>query len=186
MNGSMLKGVLIGGVAAVAVGAGGMTGYQALVAPKYAEVIAVKEIMETVKTPREECQDVQVQEKAPVKDEHRIAGKVIGAAAGVALGSMVGGGSGRTVAMVAGGAAGGYAGNKVQKNMQDKDVVTKTERQCKTVYDTAQKHAGYDVSYRLDGKEDHLRLAYDPGKRIPVQDGKLVLEPPPAKSAPAK
>jgi uncharacterized protein YcfJ len=45
---------------------------------------------------------------------------------------------------------------------------------------------GYDVSYRLDGKEDHLRLAYDPGKRIPVQDGKLVLEPPAAKPAPAK
>lgn len=82
--------------------------------------MAVKDVTETIKTPREECQDVQVQTKAPVKDEHRIAGKLGGAVVGGALGSMVGSGRGKTVATVAGAVGGGYAGNKIQKNMQDK------------------------------------------------------------------
>ena len=36
----------------------------------------------------------------------------------------------------------------------------------------------FDVRYRLGDKEDVIRLPYDPGQRIPVEDGKLVLEPP--------
>ena len=90
-------------------------------------------------------------------------------------------GRGKTVATVAGAAAGGYAGNRVQKNMQDKDVETTTERRCKTVYDTSVKHHGYDVTYRLNGKEDVVRMNHNPGTQIPVKDGKLVLEPPAAK-----
>ena len=181
MDNSMIKGMLIGGVAMVAVGAAGVTGYQQLSQPKFAEVLAVKDVTETIKTPRQECHDVVVQHQAPIKDENRIAGKVIGGVAGAALGSMIGSGRGNTVAMVAGAAGGAYAGNEVQKNQQQKDVVTTTESRCKTVYDSSKKHLGYDVSYRLDGKDDVVRLAYDPGKQIPVKDGKLVLEPPPAK-----
>ena len=40
---------------------------------------------------------------------------------------------------------------------------------------------GYDVSYRLAGKEDVVRLSYDPGATIPVKDGQLQLAPPAAK-----
>jgi uncharacterized protein YcfJ len=178
MDKSMLKGMLIGGVAMVTVGAAGVTGYQELSKPKFAEVLAVKDVTETVKTPRQECHDVQVRHQAPVKDENRIAGKVIGGVAGAALGSMIGSGRGNTVAMVAGAAGGAYAGNAVQKNQQQKDTVTSTESRCKTVYDHSEKHLGYDVSYRLDGKDDVVRLAYDPGQRIPVKDGKLVLDAP--------
>ena len=65
-----------------------------------------------------------------------------------------------------------------QKNMQDKDVETTTERRCKTVYDTSVKHHGYDVTYRLNGKEDVVRMNHNPGTQIPVKDGKLVLDPP--------
>ena len=36
----------------------------------------------------------------------------------------------------------------------------------------------FDVRYRLGAREDVIRLPYDPGQRIPVEDGKLVLEPP--------
>ena len=177
MDRSMIKGVVIGGVAAVAVAASGITGYKVLSKPSFAEVLAVKDVTETIKTPRQECHDVQVQHQAPVKDENRIAGKVVGGVAGAALGSMIGSGRGSTVAMVAGAAGGAYAGNKVQKNMQEKDTVTSTEARCKTVYDSSEKHLGYDVTYRLEGKQDVVRLAYDPGKQIPVKDGKLVLEP---------
>lgn len=176
----MIKGIVIGGVVVTALAAGGMTGYKAMNKPTHADVIAVKEIKETVKTPREECHDVQVQHKAPVKDEHRLAGTAIGAVAGGLLGSTIGGGSGKTVATVAGAAAGGYAGNRVQKNMQDKDVETKTERQCKTVYDTSQRTVGYDVTYRLEGKEASIRMDHNPGEKIPLKDGQLVLSRPAA------
>ena len=178
MNTAVVKGILIGGLVTVGITAGGMVGYQAYTQPKYAEVLAVKPVTETVKQAREECRDVAVQRKAPVKDENRIAGTVIGGVIGGALGSTIGGGRGQTVATVAGAAAGGYAGNQVQKNMQDKDVETVTERQCKTVYDDIERPLGFDVTYRLNDKQDTIRLDHDPGTRIPVENGKLVTSRP--------
>ena len=62
--------------------------------------------------------------------------------------------------------------------MQEKDVVTTTETRCKTVHETSEKFLGYDVTYRLEGKEGKVRMAADPGKQIPVKDGQLVLAPP--------
>lgn len=176
----MLKGIVIGGIVVVAASAAGVGGYKAMTKPNYAEVLAVKDVTETINTPRQECEDVQVQKKAPVKDEHRIAGKLAGAVVGGALGSMVGSGRGKTVATVAGAVGGGYAGNKIQKNMQDKDVTTTTEQRCKTVYDTSKRTVGYDVSYRLEGKQAVVRMSYNPGPRIPVKDGHLVLTSPEA------
>jgi uncharacterized protein YcfJ len=175
MDASMVKGIVIGGIAVVAVTAGAVTGYRAMTRPTFAEVVAVKEATETIVTPREQCEDVQVQKQAPVQDKNRVAGTVIGGVAGGLLGSTVGGGTGKTLATVAGAAAGAYGGNQVQKNMQQKDVVTTTERRCKTVNETSQKLLGYDVTYRLDGKESTVRMASRPGNRIPVKDGQLVL-----------
>lgn len=178
MDTSMIKGLVIGAVSVVALSASGIVGYKTLMRPSYAEVLSVKDIKERVRTPREECQDVPVQKRAAVEDKNRIAGTIIGGVLGGLVGNQIGRGTGNTVATVAGAAAGGYAGNTVQKNMQDKDTVATVEHRCKTVYDTAEKIVGYDVSYRLDGKDGHVQLAYDPGKRIPVKDGKLVIEPP--------
>ena len=56
--------------------------------------------------------------------------------------------------------------------------ISSDRRPCKTVYDTAVKRLGYDVTYRLDGRQDVVRMDFDPGERIPVKDGKLVLDPP--------
>ena len=170
----MMKGVAVGGVAMVLLGAGAVTGYKTVTAPKFADVVAVKEVMETVVTPKEQCEDVQVQHQAPVKDGNRIAGTVAGGLAGGLLGSAVGGGKGKTLATVAGAAAGGYAGNQVQKNMQQNDVVTTTERRCKTVSEKSQKVAGYSVTYRLDGKEGVVRTTFKPGATLPVKDGLVV------------
>jgi uncharacterized protein YcfJ len=178
MDTSMMKGIAIGGIAMVVIGAGAVTGLRTFAKPTVAEVIAVKDVSETIVTPREQCEDVAVQHKAPVKDEHRIAGTAVGAVAGGLLGSTLGGGKGKTVATVAGAAAGGYAGNRVQKNMQDKDVVTTTERRCHTVQEKSQKHVGYDVSYRLDGKDGTVRMSFKPGATLPVKDGKVVTTPP--------
>ena len=37
--------------------------------------------------------------------------------------------------------------------------------------------AGYDVTYELDGTQKVVRMDFDPGRRIPVEDGELVLTP---------
>jgi uncharacterized protein YcfJ len=168
----------VGGIAMVVLGAGDVGGYKAMSKPQFADVVAVKDVFETVATPREKCEDVQVQHQAPVKDEHRIAGTVIGGVAGGLLGHAIGGGTGKTLATVAGAAAGGYAGNQVQKNMQQKDVVTTTERRCATVSEKSKRVVGYDVTYRLDGKEGVARTSFKPGAKLPVKDGQVVTTAP--------
>ena len=178
MDKSMIKGIAVGGLAMVVLGASGVTGYKALTKPKFAEVVAVKEVTDTVLTPREHCENVQVQHEAPVKDERRIAGTVVGGLAGGLLGSAIGGGNGKTLATVAGAAAGGYAGNQVQKNMQQKDVVTTSEHRCKTLNEKSQKLMGYNVTYRLDGKDGVVRTSFKPGPTLPVKDGQVVTTPP--------
>jgi len=176
----MIKGIVIGGIAMVVVSAGAVTGYKVMTKPKFAEVVGVNEVTETVVTPREECHDVQVTRQAQTSDPSRVTGKVIGGVAGGLLGSTIGSGTGRTVATVAGAAGGAYVGNQVQKNQQQKNVVTSTERRCKTVNDTTQKLIGYDVTYRLEGKEGVLRTSFKPGPTLPVKDGQVVAIPPAA------
>lgn len=176
MDTSMVKGMMIGAVAITAATAVGVTGYEAVKQPSYADVLAVKEVQETVRTPRNECSDVAVHRRAPVSDQNRIAGTAIGAVAGGLLGNTIGRGSGNTLATVAGAVGGGYAGNQIQKHMQDRDVHTTTERRCKTVYDTSAKVVGYDVTYRLRDKEGVVRMSHDPGAKIPVKNGTLVLD----------
>jgi len=175
MDKSMLIGIVAGAVAVTAVG--GFAGYKALKGPEYAEVISAKEVTEKIRTPREECRDVAVTHQAPVKDEHRIAGTAIGAVLGGVLGNQVGGGKGKTLATVAGAAGGGYAGNKVQENMQKSDQVNEMQTRCKTVYDTSTKSIGYDVTYQLGEKQGVVRMDHNPGQRIPVKNGQLVLMP---------
>lgn len=179
MDKSMIKGIAVGGIAMVVLGAGAVTGYKSMTGPKLAEVVAVKEVMGTVVTPRERCEDVQVQHQAPVKDNNRIAGTVVGGVAGGLLGSAFGGGNGKTLATVAGAAAGGFAGNQVQKGMQERDVVTSSEHRCKMVNEKSQKLAGYDVTYRLDGKNGVVRTSFKPGLTLPVKDGQVVTAPQP-------
>lgn len=174
MDRSMIKGIAVGGVAMVVLGAGAVTGYKTLAKPQFAEVVAAKEIHETVVTPREKCESVQVQHQAPVKDEKRVAGSVVGGIAGGLLGSQIGGGDGKKLATVAGAVAGGYAGNRVQKNLQEKDVTTTTEQHCRTVNEKSQKLVGYNVTYRLNGKQGEVRTSFKPGATLPVKNGQVV------------
>ena len=155
----------------------------AQVAPAdHADVIAVKEITKTIKTPREVCEDVQVQEQAPVKDTNRIAGTAIGGVAGGALGYSLGHGkTGKKIAAAAGAVGGAVVGNQVQKGMQERDVVTTTKRVCHTVYDESKKVVGYKVTYRLEGKEGVVRTSFRPGATLPVKDGKVDVSEPDTK-----
>jgi len=177
MNKSMITGTVLGVVIATA---GGAAGYKLMTRSQYADVLNVTPIKETIRTPRQECHDEQVTHTKPVKDEHRVAGTAIGAVLGGVLGNQVGGGRGKTLATVAGAAAGGYAGNKTQENMQQGDTYTTTEQRCRTVTDKQEKVTGYEVHYRLKGKEDTVTMDHEPGDKIPVKDGQLVLNNEPA------
>ena len=168
----MLTGAVLGAVIATA---GGAAGYKYLDRQQYAEVLDVKPIKQTIHTPREECRDETVTHTRPVKDENRIAGTALGAVLGGVLGNQVGGGNGKKLATVAGAAAGGYAGNKTQQRMQEGDTYTTVEQRCRTVMDSHEKVSVYEVRYRLKGKEDTVRMDHEPGDKIPVKDGQLVL-----------
>jgi len=175
MDKSTLNGLVIGLVVATAGGA--IASYTMLKdkTPDYAQVVNVEEVRETVNTPREVCEDVAVTRKAPVKDEHKIAGTAIGAVVGGLLGNQIGAGNGKKIATVAGAVGGGYAGNKVQGDMQDKDTYTTTERRCQTVTDSHQNVIGYDVTYRIGDQEDTVRMDEKPGSRIPLGNGGRLL-----------
>jgi uncharacterized protein YcfJ len=82
----------------------------------------------------------------------------------------------KKLATVAGAAAGGYAGNKVQKNMQQKDVYTTSEQRCNTAQDPQQKITGYSVTYRLNAETSTVVMDHKPGSTIPLENGKLVLK----------
>ncbi len=178
MEKSIIKVITIGSIVMVLFAVSVFTGCEALNKPKFADVVGVKEITETIETPREVCEDVQVSQQAPVKDPHRITGTVIGGVAGGVLGNQIGKGTGKTLATVGGAAGGAYVGNKVQESMQKSDVVTTTKRSCKTVYDRTQKVVGYDVTYRFEDKERVVRTTFKPGPTLPVKDGQVVLTAP--------
>jgi uncharacterized protein YcfJ len=171
----MVTGLVIGAV--VAVGATALAGLKMMhKAPEYAEVVEVTPLTKTIRTPRQDCHDETVTHRAPVKDEHQVIGTLAGAVIGGVLGHQIGGGAGRDIATIAGAAGGGYAGNRIQKNLQDKDTYTTTRQKCATVYDSSQRGTGYEVRYRLNGQESTVRMDHDPGERIPVRDGQLVLD----------
>ena len=179
MDKSMVKGLVIG--AAVAITGGAIAGYKLIDSePKFAQVVGVKPVTKIVRTPREECRDEVVHTQAPTRDPKRVTGAAIGAVIGGVLGNQVGGGDGRKVATVAGAAAGGYAGSRIQKRMQAGNTVETVEQRCTTVYDTREEPQGFDVRYTLGEEEGTVRMDHDPGDRIPVRDGKLVLTQVPA------
>jgi uncharacterized protein YcfJ len=181
MNKSAVIGAIAGAIAVTAIGA--VASYQfANDEAQFAEVIDVKPVTETIRTPREECRDEVVTHQAPTRDPHQVAGTVAGAVVGGVVGSQFGGGSGKKVATVAGAVGGGYAGNKIQEKMQAGNTYTTTERRCTTVTDTHDKVVGYDVTYKLDDKQSVVRMPQAPGARIPVKDGQLLLDAATARS----
>lgn len=173
MNTSLIVGLIVGGLAVTAVGA--YAGYRTMGDQDSAEVLNVEPLTRMVRTPRQVCSDELVSTQAPTSDPKRITGAVVGAVVGGVVGSQVGSGSGQTAATVAGAAAGGYAGSKVQKQMQEGNRAESIEQRCSTVYDSTQQPDGFEVRYRLGDQTGTVRMDHDPGRKIPVENGQLVL-----------
>ncbi|UPG92014.1 glycine zipper 2TM domain-containing protein [Luteibacter aegosomaticola] len=144
--------------------------------PKYARVVSVDPVREAATSAQKECHDEVVTRRAPVKDQHQIAGTAIGAVAGGLLGNQIGGGKGRTLATVAGAVGGGYAGHEIQERRQETNTVTSTVRKCDTVPGkSGDKIVAYDVRYEYNGVTRSIRMDHDPGDRVEVQEGVSVV-----------
>jgi uncharacterized protein YcfJ len=175
MNRSLVTGLIIG--VAVAAGAGAIASFKLRDNESdYAKVINVTPLTKTINTPRQSCHDETVTHQVQPRDTNHVIGTVAGAVLGGVIGHQIGGGSGRDIATVAGAAAGGYGGNRIEKHVQDQNTYTTTEPRCETVYDKSEKQVGYSVRYRLGDQERTIKMNHDPGDRIPVRDGQLVLD----------
>lgn len=172
----MTNGIIIASALSGAIVSAGIAGVVANIddEPRYADVVSVEPITETVSTPRQQCYDEVQTSQATPKDPNRIAGTAIGVIVGGVIGNQVGGGNGKKLATAAGAAAGGYAGHHVQGQMQANDTVQTTTQRCETVYDEHQNVIGYDVSYSLDGEAGTLRMDEKPGAQILVNNGRVV------------
>lgn len=138
--------------------------------PRYATVIATDPVRETSTTsvPREVCEDVVVQDRLPERDGN-VGGTVAGALIGGLVGNQVGGGNGKKLATAAGAVAGGFVGNRVDRNHVGGQVVTRTDRQCRTVYSDSKSSrvVGYNVTYRNpDGTTGSMQMGSRPGNRV--------------------
>lgn len=165
--------------AAAVTAAGAIAGYRLMGdEPRFAEVIAVEPVTETVSTPRDDCRDEAVTRRQPTRDPNQVTGTIAGAVVGGVVGSQFGSGSGKKAATAAGAVAGGYAGNKIQEQMQAGNTYTTTERRCRTVAETRSRTVGYDVTYRIGEREGVIRMDQPPaGSRLPVRDGEVVPDP---------
>lgn len=142
--------------------------------PMYAQVIGTEPVRETStsSSPRQVCEDVVVQERLPERDGN-VGGTVAGAIIGGLVGNQVGGGDGRKLATAAGATAGGFIGNRVDRNHVGGRVVSRTDRQCRTVQDTStsSRTVAYNVTYRNpDGTTGTMRTDSKPGERIALGD----------------
>lgn len=142
--------------------------------PAFAEIVDVKAVKKTMETPRQLCTDHTVVHRAPVQDEERVAGKLLGAVIGGVVGHQFGGGSGKDAATAGGAVLGGVLGDSIQRQRQQARTYTTTERRCDTRMDRHEKVIGYDVSFRYDGRMDTIRLGYQPESRVPVRDESIV------------
>ena len=79
-------------------------------------------------SPHQVCHRVRVQDQP--KDNHQIAGTLVGAAAGGLVGNQFGGGKGKVLTTAGGVVAGGYAGKKVQENHQENNTSYHYEERC--------------------------------------------------------
>jgi uncharacterized protein YcfJ len=145
---------------------------QAVATPAAAEparsaaVISVQPVTQKIDHPREDCRDERVVHRRTPKDQHQIAGTVIGAIAGGVIGNQVGGGRGRDLTTVAGAVGGGYAGKKIQQGQQNRRTYTTIERRCRTINEPSEDVVAYDVVYEYLGSTHQVRLDHDPGERV--------------------
>jgi uncharacterized protein YcfJ len=140
--------------------------------PTFARVIKVDPVTVSWQEPRNVCQQVIVQRSVQTQDNTRVAGTVLGAAAGGLLGNQVGGGSGKKVATVIGALAGAQLGNQARSAPRTYNT---TEQQCHSVMESRSRTTGYQVTYQLGQQQGVVHMDKRPGDYLPVDNGRVVV-----------
>ena len=152
MNNTVLAGIIVGAVALAGAGAilanSSHNPWQ-----QYAKVVSVEPAFDVTRTPRQVCGD-----EATLAREASLS-------------------TGADAAAPAAPAAAPTAETPEVPAPADgkKEAGAVSETDCLVVYDTRSVAAGFDVTYELDGSQKVVRMDRDPGNRIPVEDGELVL-----------
>jgi uncharacterized protein YcfJ len=151
-NNTIISGVIVGGVVLAAAGAIAYnSGYNPL--QKYATVVSVAEAHDIIETPRIVCGDEATLAQAQA------------AAAAAAPGDVA-----TDFQPTPPPAPTAQAGKPVAAKDGGEAAPS-----CLTVYDKSSVDAGFDVTYELDGVQKVVRMDRAPGRRIPVEDGELVV-----------
>ena len=151
MNNTALAGIIVGAVALA--GAGAIlenSDYNPL--QQYAKVVSVEPAFDVTRTPREVCGDEATLARAASSNSEADAAAPLGPVAPTA-----------------------ETREAPPSTDGKKEAGAAAETDCLVVYDTRSVQAGFDVTYELDGSQKVVRMDRDPGNRIPVENGELVL-----------
>jgi len=171
VTGPMLGAMLV--IVSNAADSAGLTGNRA----DHVEVSQVTPVTKLLRTSRLSCRDEEVIYVQPQSKPRGYTGTILGAIFGGLIGNQIGSGDGRRIATSVGAIAGAYTGNRIQTKASSDNVFINTDRRCYTLIDTQEVLIGYDVRYRVTGQPEGLvRTSYDPGKKIPLRGGKLLLD----------
>jgi uncharacterized protein YcfJ len=136
---------------------------------RYAEVLRVDPLIERVRytVPVEHCWNEQRAYRGGSGG-----GAVVGGVIGAAIGSNIGRGDDRPVTTIAGAIIGAAIGSQAARD--DRGVRYETVRRCETAYEERWDHqvVGYRVSYVYRGRQDVVRLDYDPGDWVRIDDAR--------------
>jgi uncharacterized protein YcfJ len=158
MNNTVLAGLIVG---AVVIAAGSAIAVNSGFNPlqKYADVVNVEPAYDTTRVPRRVC-----------GEEMELAKQAAAAAATPGAPQPAGAAAGAPEAPPPAPAAEEESGEAPEGEAGEASA-----EECLTVFDTESIQAGFDVTYELDGVQKMVRMDRDPGERIPVEDGELVL-----------
>lgn len=169
----MKKKILMGTAIATAavLSAGATAGYLAWRNPAYADVVGIEPVTKVVMTPDKACRGAKIAQRKPA-DENAGPDIVIdGMAGGVIRHQDAEGAAAIRADLLRGDAK----GDQAPKKTQEKDTYSAGGLRCRAGNRVTTKVIAYDVRYRLFGKTAKVRMDHDPGRRLPVKNGKVVV-----------
>lgn len=150
-----------------------------------ARVLSATPQTERVNMPRQECRTEYQQQSYSNGNNRSLAGAVIGGIAGGLLGNTIGRGNGRIAATAVGAGVGAIAGDRIDNNRYNNNVVTTRSvpvQNCYQVDNWQTVNSGYLVTYEYNdriystvtdsypGKYIDVSVAVSPGGRVVLQN----------------
>lgn len=128
-----------------------------------AKVVSATPVYEQVNDPRRECW-TEYESREAYRNDNNAGGAILGAVVGGLVGSTVGKGNGKVAAAAVGAATGAVIGDRWNDRGGSAGYEERPVERCRVTDHYRQEVAGYDVTYRYNGRNYTTRLPYDPGE----------------------